>query len=169
MTRLNVTAGIEPFKTYSNCYNIDICTDGEPQTADYRLLLSQPLKLKLEIIPVLTTIVKMSLRIGIMPSHLNGAHVRPVIKPSVYNDILNNLPYLYNKLNVLLLRDYRLTCLSIISASPTIPRTSQITVSRRPLSVYRMTPCVQCQWTIRTLSLCCFWTCRLHLILLITT
>ena len=32
-----------------------------------------------DIIPVLTTIVDMSLRIGVMPSHLKGAHVRPVI------------------------------------------------------------------------------------------
>ena len=54
-----------------------------------------------DIIPVLATNVNMSLRIGIMPSHLKGAHVRPVIKkPSVDGDILNgyrpvpNLPYL---------------------------------------------------------------------------
>ena len=56
----------------------------------------------LDTIPVLTTIVNMSLRTGAMPSHLNGAHVKPVIKkPSLDQDILNNyyrpvsnLPYL---------------------------------------------------------------------------
>ena len=63
--------------------------------------------------------------------------------------------------NVLLLQACRFTCLSIISESPTSLRRSQITVSRRPLFVYRMTSCVQ--WTIRTLSLCCSWSCRPHL------
>ena len=54
-----------------------------------------------DIIPVLTTIVNMSLRTGVMPSHLKRAHVRPIIKkPSLDKDILNNyrpasnLPYL---------------------------------------------------------------------------
>ena len=54
-----------------------------------------------DIIPVLTTIVNMSLRTGVMPSHLKRAHVRPIIKkPGLDKDILNkyrpvsNLPYL---------------------------------------------------------------------------
>ena len=80
--------------------------------------LSQPLKLKIGILlksspvksckldpiptwllrdcahyitPVLTTIVNMSLRTGVMPSHLKRAHVRPIIKkPGLDKDILNN-------------------------------------------------------------------------------
>ena len=107
----------------------------------------------------------MSLRTGIMPSHLKGAHVRPVIKkPSLDEGILTitDLCHAHQRPVMLLQRDYRLTCLSIISASPTSLRTSQITVSRRPLSKYRMSSCVQ--WTIRILLLCCFLTCRLHLI-----
>ena len=54
-----------------------------------------------DIIPVLTTIVNMSLRTGVLPSHLKRAHVRPIIKkPGLDKDILNNyrpvsnLPYL---------------------------------------------------------------------------
>ena len=58
------------------------------------------------IVPVLTTsLQKMSLRTGVMPSHLKGAHVRLLIKkPSLDYDILNNyrpvstLPYLSNKI-----------------------------------------------------------------------
>ena len=41
--------------------------------------------------PVLTTIVNMSLRTGVMPSHLKRAHVRPIIKkPGLDKNILNN-------------------------------------------------------------------------------
>ena len=53
-----------------------------------------------DVIPVLTTIVNMSLRTGVMPSHLKRAHVRPIIKKPEDKDILNNnrhvsnLPYL---------------------------------------------------------------------------
>ena len=99
----------------------------------------------------------MSLRTGIMPSHLKGAHVRPVIKkPSLDEGILTITDLCHARLRPVLLlqRDYRLTYLSIISASPTSLLTSQITVSRRPLSKYRMSSCVQ--WTIRILLLCCF-------------
>ena len=53
-----------------------------------------------DIIPVLTTIVNMSLRTGVMLSHLKRAHVRPIIKkPGLDRVILNNyrpvsnLPY----------------------------------------------------------------------------
>ena len=54
-----------------------------------------------DIIPVLTPIVNMSLRTGVMPSHLKRAHLRPIIKkPGLDKDILknyrpvSNLPYL---------------------------------------------------------------------------
>ena len=44
-----------------------------------------------DIVHVLTTIFSMSLRIDIMPSHLKGMHVRPVIKkPNLHKVILNN-------------------------------------------------------------------------------
>ena len=173
-----------------NVSNGDIYTDGESQTCLLNafepateteigiLLKSSPVKsceldpiptwllrdCAPDIIPVLTTIVKMSLRTGVMPSHLKRAHVRSIIKkPGLDKDILNNyrpvsnLPYLSKT------RDCRLTCLSVISACPTSLRTSQTTASRRPLSVFRMTSCVQ--WTTRTLSSCYYWICRLHLIL----
>jgi len=108
-----------------------------------------------------------------MPSHLNGSHVWPVIKTSsVDKDVLDNYRPVsichicLRQQNVLLLRQCRLTCPSITSATATSLCTRQITASRWPLSVYRMRYCVQ--WTIRTLSSWCFWTCRLHSILLIT-
>ena len=96
---------------------IDINTDGEPQTCLLTafepatetkigvLLISSPVKsCELDPIPtwllrdcvhgiilVLTTIVNMSLRTGVMPSHLKGAHVRPVFKkPSLDKGVLNN-------------------------------------------------------------------------------
>ena len=107
--------------------NVDIYTDGESQTCLLNafepateteigiLLKSSPVKsceldpiptwllrdCAHDIIPVLTTIVNMSLRTGVMPSHLKRAHARPIIKkPGLDKDILNNyrpvsnLPYL---------------------------------------------------------------------------
>ena len=107
--------------------NVDIYTDGESQTCLVKafepatetesgiLLNASPIKsceldpiptwllrdCAPDIIPVLTTIVNMSLRTGVMPSHLKRAHVRPIIKkPGLDKDILNNyrpvsnLPYL---------------------------------------------------------------------------
>ena len=101
-----------------------------------------------------------------MPSHLKRAHVRPIImKPGLDKDILNNyrpvsnLPYLSKTIE----RVVAARLSAHISACPTSLRTSQTTASRRPLSVFSMTSCVQ--WTTRTLSSCYYWICRLHLIL----
>ena len=113
------------FELIQNVNIIDIYTDGEPQTC-----LLTPFEPATEteigvffksssvksceldptptwllrdcaIIPVFTTIVNMSLRIGIMPSYLKRAHARPVIKkPSLDKTYLDNyrpvsnLPYL---------------------------------------------------------------------------
>ena len=98
---------------------------------------------------ILTTIVNVSLRTDIMPSHFKGAHVRPVIKkPSIDKDIVNNcrpvfdLPCLSKTIERVAARlsahmfEYNL-------CEPNQSVTSQITVSRQPLSVYRMTSCVQ--------------------------
>ena len=107
--------------------NVDISIDGESQTCLLNsfepateteiviLLKSSPVKsceldpiptwllrdCPPDIIPVLTTIVIMSLRTGVVPSHLKRAHVRPIVKkPGLDKDILNNyrpvsnLPYL---------------------------------------------------------------------------
>ena len=97
--------------------NVDIYTDGESQTCLLNtfepvteteigiLLKSSPVEsCELDpiptcllrdcahvIIPVLTTIVNMSLRTRVMPSHLKRAHVRLIIKkPGLDKDILNN-------------------------------------------------------------------------------
>ena len=98
---------------YPSISNVDIYTDGEFQTCLLNafeteigiLLNSSPAKscelypmptwllrhCAHDIIPDLTSIVNISLRTGVMPSHLKRAHVRPVIKqPGLDNDILNN-------------------------------------------------------------------------------
>ena len=170
--------------------NVDIYTDGESQTCLLNafepateteigiLLKSLPVKsceldpiptwllrdCAHDIIPVLTTIVNMSLRTGVMHSHLKRAHVRPIIKkPCLDKDILNNyrpvsnLPYLSKtKERVVAAR----LSAHMSECNLCVPNQS---ASRRPLSVFRMTSCVQ--WTTRTLSSCYYWTCRLHLIL----
>ena len=107
--------------------NVDIYTDCKSQTCLLNafepapeteigiLLKSSPVKsCELDLIPtwllrdcapdiihVLTTIVNMSLRTGVMPSHLKRAHLRPIIKKAgLDKDIVNNyrlvsnLPYL---------------------------------------------------------------------------
>ena len=97
-------------KLIQNVNNIDIYTDGEPQTCLRTvfepateteigvLLKSSPIK-SCERDPIPTwlrrdcahDILYISLRTGIMPSHLKGAHVRPVIKkPSLDKGILKN-------------------------------------------------------------------------------
>ena len=127
-----------------------------------------------DIIHVLTTIVNMSLRTGVMPSHLKRAHVRPIIKkPGLDKDILNNyrpvsnLPYLSKTIERVVAARLSAHISECDLACPTSLRTRQTTASRRTLSVFRMTSCVQ--WTTRTLSSCYYYICRLHLILLTTT
>ena len=176
---------------------VDIYTDGESQTYLLNafepateteigiLLKSSPVKsceldpiptwllsdCAPDIIPVLTTIVNMSLRTGVMPSHLKRAHVRPIIKkPGLDKDILNNyrpvsnLPYLSKTIERVVAA--RRPSAHISECDLCVPNQSAYKPNHSvetPLSVFRMTSCVQ--WTTRTLSSCYYWICRLHLIL----
>ena len=171
-----------------NVNNVDACIEGAPQTclltafepateAEIGMLLkSSPVKSCVfypiptwllrncmhDIVPVLTKIVDLSLRTGVVSSHLKGVHVRPVLKkPSLDTAVLNNYRPVSNLLYVSLQRDCLLTCQSTILACMTSPHTSPITALRWLLSVYRTTSCSQ--RTIKMLSSWCFLIYRLHL------